>query len=844
MITPLMFKLAWKELKFHKALAFSFMINLSLGLVGFITIEAFKASMANSLDGRSRAIMGADMVMSARRPLSVEELAKAKAVLPEGSLSREERSFFTMAWSGKSSRLVEIRAVDEGFPYYGALTLERSGQVIGGHHRGLHDTAKAWLYPELSIQLGLELGDQLRLGQGSFEVSDLILKDPSVSNMGFSPAPKVCISLQHLEATGLLGFGSRQEHRWLVKLPQQHDPKQVIKDIRQKLNSSDIVLKTHDEASQQISRLLSFISDYLGLVSLVALFLSALGTAYLFQSFVETRQKSMATLSAMGYPFKPMVIMTLIQLFILGSSACALSLLTSSLLLPALPKLLGDLMVDDIELGLDFGTVVLAWVTAVGGAILFSLPSFHRLRATNTPELFRETSSNPGPEGKIWAWLPSVVVFWCLGLQQTQSLKIASLFVALFVGAVLACLLLAQLLFRCLRPVAPSLKPWPFKLALLNLVRRPREARTCFLAIAMAAFLLILIPQISRVLGEELDPIDAEQRPSLFCFDIQPHQLNEFKAFCSANEILLQSISPLVSARLLELKGQSIHLDTSKFGREAEMANRLRNRTLNLSSREHLSTSETLIAGQDFSGAYDPIRTKVVEASLETRYADRLNLSLGDHFKVDILGLEIEAKVINTRKVRWSSFQPNFFILFQPGVLEDAPRTYLASLLKQPIDHAQLARLQQNIVAAFPNVGVVDVRSTLDRLLSIVEQIMTAIQVTALFSILASFAVLYSICRQQRQSRRRDLGMITLLGSRPKQLVFITLVEFSLMGCFAGVCGMGCGVLASYVLSSVLFDGAWFFDAPLTSAAIGALVFFTTLTGVVASGPVHAHREL
>ena len=110
------------------------------------------------------------------------------------------------------------------------------------------------------------------------------------------------------------------------------------------------------------------------------------------------------------------------------------------------------------------------------------------------------------------------------------------------------------------------------------------------------------------------------------------------------------------------------------------MAKRLRNRSLNLSSRQRLSASETLIKGRDFSGVYDQNKNPVVEASLEKRYAKRLNLDIGDHFKVDIMGLEVEAKVINTRKVRWSSFQPNFFILFQPGLLEEAPRTHLASI--------------------------------------------------------------------------------------------------------------------------------------------------------------------
>ena len=432
----LLFKLAWKELRHHRGLAFSFILNLSLGLVGFLTLDAFKASVSQSLELRSKAILGADLALSARRSLTQKEMDSALASLPKGSSVRQERSFFSMAWSGSSSRLVEIRSVDSHFPNYGSLWLKYAGEIKKGTGKSIIDAQEVWIYPEVSVQLGIDVGDTLTLGESTFRVSDIIERDPSVSNMNFSPAPKVMIGMNHLAPTGLLGFGSRQEHRWLVTLPDGKGAEPVSENLRKSLPASDVKIQTHRDASQQISRLLSYLGDYLGLVSLVALFLSAVGTAYLFQSFVDARQKSIATLTALGLSFSKVVQITLIQLFSLGACASLLSLVGCALVLPLLPAALGELMMGEVELFVGWRSMTLAVLTGLGGALFFSLPSFHRLKLTQASDLFRETVSVRVSKGSFWAWLPTLLTFWGLAIWQAQSIKVASWFMATFLLAI------------------------------------------------------------------------------------------------------------------------------------------------------------------------------------------------------------------------------------------------------------------------------------------------------------------------------------------------------------------------------------------------------------------------
>ena len=123
------------------------------------------------------------------------------------------------------------------------------------------------------------------------------------------------------------------------------------------------------------------------------------------------------------------------------------------------------------------------------------------------------------------------------------------------------------------------------------------------------------------------------------------------------------------------------------------------------------------------------------EVSLEERFAERMGLKLGDLLTFNVHEVPIVAKVINLRKVKWNSFQPNFFILFQPGVLDDAPATYLASM--GGLDKLERMNYQNLIVKEFPNVSVIDVTRTVERVLKISDQMVLALRFMAYLSIMA-----------------------------------------------------------------------------------------------------------
>jgi len=828
-----LFRLAWKELAQQRTLALSFILNLCLGLVGFLTLDAFKTSISESLADRSRTILGADLAVGSRRSLTENEISLIKSKLPSSSSAREERSLFSMAWNGQSSRLIEVRVVDGGFPNYGSLGLRHKGSISHHIEKTIVLNKVAWVYPELADQLGLSLGDEIKLGTGTFIVDDFIESDPSVSNMGFSPAPKVMIGQPFLEETGLLGFGSRQQHRLLIALSSNEPLSPLLKVLRDALPQSDITITSHRQASRQLSRLLSYLSDYLGLVSLVALFLSAVGTAYLFQSFVEARKSTMAALMAMGLPFSKIISITLIQLIILGFGAVFASLSLSQLLLPILPKLLGNLMVNDVELSLGERSILLALVTGIGGSILFCFPTMVRLGRLRPSDLFREGSGGRGHGQALWAWAPALIIFWGLGVWQAQSWKVGSLFLGIFLGGGVVVLLLGWVLTIFLNRVGRSIKSWPLRITILNLARKKRATLTSFCAIGLASFLLSLIPQIAHRMESELTTGSGHRKPSLFLFDIQPDQVEGLRNLLNEKDLPLDYLSPIVNARLLTIKGQNIDLRQGDFGREGERRQAMVNRRLNLSSRDRLSDAEILISGRDFSGPWKFDSKKPVEASLEVRYAQRLGLSVGDRFSLDIQGLEVDAEVINLRKVRWASFQPNFFMLLQPGLLEEAPRTHLATL--HDLNTTGRSMIQRDIVAQFPNIGVVDITQTLERLLSTLSRMMFAIQITSLVSSLAGLGVLFSISRQQVSERIRDMSLLSLLGSSPSTSKKILLGEFFILGAFAGFFGLLMGLGGGYLIGHFLFDGG--IDPDFGGAGIHllAITLTTLLTGFISS---------
>ncbi|NQZ01465.1 MAG: hypothetical protein HRT45_12450, partial [Bdellovibrionales bacterium] len=210
------------ELRSNSRFTILFVVNLSLGLAGFVALDAFRVSIDLTMKSRSKKILGSDMGISARRPLTEKEVAMALAQLPVDTKQTQTTEFYSMVAPTKSdntaTRLVKIKAVDQVYPFYGGMEFLSGESIEGEPFVELSDGLQVWVYKELLFQLDVKKGDKLKIGEETFDITRVITED-STAGMGASFAPTVYIGQANVASTGLVTKGSVAWHSRLYKLP-------------------------------------------------------------------------------------------------------------------------------------------------------------------------------------------------------------------------------------------------------------------------------------------------------------------------------------------------------------------------------------------------------------------------------------------------------------------------------------------------------------------------------------------------------------------------------------------------------------------------------------------------
>ncbi|MEI7973332.1 MAG: FtsX-like permease family protein, partial [Bdellovibrio sp.] len=716
------------------------------------------------------------------------------------------------------SRLVQVRGLEAGFPFYGHLQLRERGKLNSEHW--VLQSGEVFAYPELLIQLGLEVGDSVQLGEKRFRIADVVVDDSTQSFRLASLAPRVFALRSDLESTALVQKGTTLTESLLVRMPEEKI--QIAKDLlKAQLEDPAIQIEDSDEASQDSARALQYLSDYLGLVSLVALFLSALGTLYLFRSYLIKKLPSVAVWNALGLSKSGAQRMDLLQLFFLGLVSSLLCLCFSWLILPVISRILAELTPVSLQLRLSWEVILLALGLGSLGALFICAPLVLPLIRLPTAQLFQESSQLRLPwKWSDWCWfIPALIFFVGLSLWQARSFQVGGLFLVVFVAVAVVLIFFGQLLLWGSRGLS-SILSWETSLSLKTLERKRLVSLMMFVSLALGSFLMNFIPQLRAGLRDELEAPSSQLLPSLFLFDIQFEQLPLLKDFLVKRGLSLDRISPLIRARLETVNGKSFERKKSEgvVTREQETEVRFRNRGFNLSYRDNLSDAESLVAGSPFDRS-----TKIPQISVEQRFANRLGLQLGDLLEFDVQGIPIKGLVWNLRKVKWNTFQPNFFVIFQSGVLEESPQIFLGSVPKMEMEKKEA--LQAELAVQFPNVSSIDVRRVVERIFDISIQMGWALQVMAVLSLFAGFVVLISMSLDQLQGRIWDFNLLKVLGARESELHHMILFEFMWVGFLAALAGVLLSFVGSFVFTRVVFEGTWVLDWawPLYSV-VGSLV--------------------
>lgn len=832
--------LVFKGLKRSPRFTIFFILNLSFGLSGFVALDIVQYSLDQSLKQRSKTLMSADLTLSSRRPIKDVENNLVLRNLNSKAEQSKVVQIYSMILNKKSgSRLVHIKAVQNNYPFYGSIHLKNQGLITRTDQTNLHKKKVVWVDPEILLQLKVQVGDLLQIGETSFTIGDVIEEDSSVSTTT-SMAPRVYISHQFLENTKLIRVGSMSWFSILYKTPllNLRQLKEKTTSIFNQLNDPQLKIHTHQNASQMTGRLLNYLNDFLALTSLCTLFLVCVGMGFLFHSYLKTKTREIAILLSLGVHKYKATGAYLLQIIFLGFISFIIACGVGWLLFFVMQSSLNQILPFELDIRAD--TFTFSIVLSLFIPILVCFPFLLNLRHITASLLLNESRNNLWVLDGVFilSVIPIILSLWGLAVWVSHSFYIGTLFSTFFLLSILFLAFIGWILLRLLSYLKMSWASNPIRWAVRDLSRHSFSTLACFLSIAVGILLLNLIPQIEASLAHEVENPDQSKMPSLFLFDIQDEQVNPLKKLVSKHQVQIDKIMPMMRTRLTHVnnkpfsKGRGREYDAITREQEREM--RFRNRGFNISQRDFLYPSEKILSGEMWKGALKDNSKDLPWISIETRFANRLNFKINDVLTFVSEGRKFRGIVKNIRSVKWITFEPNFFILLQSHkTLDKISKTWIATIPQLPIN--KKIDMQNNIVSKLSNISIVDVSKVAQRILNLSQQMSLALKLMSFLCLIAGFIVLYSIVSYQIRTREWDIGLLKSLGCSFKDINILFLFQFGLIAFGACLLGLICSIILSFTLSYIFFYSVWVFSpyVPIGTFVIGMLlalivVYFAT----------------
>jgi putative ABC transport system permease protein len=827
---PLAGRLALREARGGLGALRLLFVCLFLGVLAMAGVGSLATAITEGLSEQGQSILGADVeARLTQRAPTAEEMAALKGFGGTASVNVKMRAMVRVedlrpaAAAGETGEaagrqlLAELKAVDGGWPLYGDADLQGGG----GNAAVQAALGKGAVVAEaLALQLGLKPGDVIGLGEAQFVVAGILTVEPDKASEGFTFGPSVLISMDRLEATGLVQPGSLYRHHTKLKLPAGADPTAVTDALKKQFPDAGWRLADRSDGAPGVRRFVERLGQFLTLVSLTALAVAGVGVGNGVQSFLDRKAGTIATLKALGGS-SGLVWRT--YLLLIGGVAL-LAALAGALAGAAVPwvvvQMAGETLPVPPALGLHPGPMLAAILFGLLVALAFAVPPLARAGALPAQRIFRgSVEAWPWPSYRALAVaLGAGLVVAALAVAQAAERIFALGFLA---GAGVVLLLLFGLgtLVTFVARRLPRPKRVLPRLALANLHRPGAMTRQLVVALGLGLSLFATLAFIETSFNAELRKTVPDKAPGFFLLDLPKEDADRFRASLPAGSEVRMVPS---------LRGPVTHVNgvpASEIKDLAEGAYVLRgDRGLTWSAT--LPEGNRLVAGKwwpaDYAGP--PL------VSMDAEQAGFLGLKVGDRITVSVLGVEIEAEIANLRAVDWDSLGFNFVLVYDPNTLRDAPYSWMATVTPPA---AAEAGFTGAITRGFPTVSVVKVKDVLGEVGNLVRQMGTAVRAAASVAILAGIAVLVGALAAQARARIYDNVILKTLGATRRQLMTAAAMEYAGLGLLVALIALALGGFAAWLVVTQVLKFGWNPDwvVALTTVLLGAAV--TLVLGLV-----------
>ncbi|MBK5933031.1 ABC transporter permease, partial [Rhodovulum imhoffii] len=769
-MTPrIAFRIARRELRGGLRGFYIFLACLALGVAAIAAVGSVRDSIQTGLKREGAVLLGGDAeVTLTYRFATLSERAWMEAT---GEVS-EVVDFRSMITVGQDRALTQIKAVDGAYPLYGRVGLDPA--------MALEDALSgngAVMERVLADRLGLRPGDAFRLGTASYTLSAILTREPDAAGGGFGLGPRLILRTEALEGSGLLQPGTLFETKYRLAIPDADLPA-LQAEAETGLAGGGLRWRDARNGAPGMTVFVDRLAAFLVLVGLAGLAVGGVGVSAAVRAYLERKTQVIATLKTLGAESGTILLAYLIQIGVLAGLGIVLGLALGAVLPLTLGPAITARLPVPVEMALHPAPLMEAAAYGVLTALLFTLWPLARTERIRAAALFREVS------GKAGGWPRPAYVIATGGLAVglvglaalfTGAPRLAIWAAAGIAGALGLLALAALALHRGARWLARwhGLRGHPVLRLALGAVGGPGgEVTSVVLSLGLGLSVLAAVGQIDANLRSAIAQDIPKRAPSYFVVDIQPDQLRGFKARVqNAPGVTRLQTAPMLRGIITRINGQPAR---AVAGDHWVLRG---DRGVTYSARKPPDVRVT--EGVWWSETHDgpPVMSFAAEEARE------LGLKLGDTVDVNILGRDITATVTSFREVDFSTAGIGFVMSMNPGALQGAPHTHIATIYAQPQAEAALLR---DLANAYPNITAIRVRDALDRVGEVLGGLAAAISLGAGITLAAGAMVLIGAAAAGERARLYEAAVLKTVGAVRPQVLASFALRSALMGAAAG----------------------------------------------------------
>ncbi len=788
-------KTAYRDSRKDRGKLILFMSSIVLGVAALVAINSFNYNLVENIDDEAKSLLGADMVVSGDQVISDSLFLKLDSL--DGEMA-SEIEMFSMSYMPKAdeSQFVRIKALQGDFPFYGEMLTDPKTAV-----RSFQKDNTVLVDDGMMLQYGLENGDSIRLGKFMFVISGRLMSSFGSIGAGSTFAPTVYIPYGLIDSTQLIQPGSFVEYAYYYKLPETINADEWEDNNRQPFRNEGFRIRTVEEQKENLQEAFSSLNNFLNLVALVSLLLACIGVASSVLIYVKNKINSIAIFRCLGMKGNQAFQIYFIQIILLGFLSVLIGAFFGSAIQVVLPEVLKDLLPYEVEMHISWRAILEGIVVGLGITTLFAMIPLVGVRNVSPLRTLRNTGDDDSIKDPLrWIIYIAIVSGVFLFLWRlTGYLTDAAAFTGGLLAAFAILFAVAKLITWAVRKYFPRNWGYVFRQGLSNLYRPNNQTQTLIVSIGLGTAILTTLFVIQGLILENVASMGAGNQPNMILYGIERNQKEDLEAVTKKYDLPVLQHVPVVTMDLVEWKGKTKKqwlADTARTARRWAI-----NREARVSFQDTLNEDEELLRGE-FIGKVNPGDSIFI--SLGERYANGLDVDLGDELVWNVQGAILKTRVGSIRRLDFRKMESRFFILFPTGVLENAPQFNI--LVTKSPDKETTASYRNEVVKTFPNVSVIDLGSILVTLNNILTKVSYVIQFMAAFSILIGLIVLISSLFLSKFQRIKESVLLRTIGAVRKQILQINFVEYAVLGILSSATGIVIALVSSFLLTKFVFD--------------------------------------